>query len=70
MKKDLEQAKALKRLSKQDINIDIIQSLINNAQDGVEVIIDMNGAKLVIRKTNNQIGYKSFRDSYNEYRGV
>lgn len=49
--------------------MEILQDMINNAPEGVELIIQMDGAKIVIRHTNNQIGYMSFKEKYNLYRG-
>lgn len=49
--------------------MEILQEMINNAPDGVELIVQMDGADIVIRHTNNQIGYKSFKENYNRYRG-
>ena len=49
--------------------MEILQELINNAPDGGEMIVQMDGANLAIRNTNNQIGYKSFKENYNSYRG-
>lgn len=69
VKQDLKKAQQLDSLSKQKLNMEILQELINNAPDGVEMIVQMDGANLVIRHTNNQIGYKSFKENYNSYRG-
>lgn len=49
--------------------MEILQEIINTAPDGVELIVQMDGANIIIRHTNNQIGYKSFKENYNRYRG-
>lgn len=51
--------------------MEILQELIDNAPNGVEMIVQMDGANLIIRHsaTTNQIGYKSFKENYNTYRG-
>ena len=49
--------------------MEILQEMINNAPDGVELIVQMDGSSIVIRHTNNHIGYKSFKENYNRYRG-
>ena len=69
VKQDLLKAKQLNSLSKQELNMEILQEMINNAPDGVELIVQMDGASIVIRQTNNHIGYKSFKENYNRYRG-
>lgn len=69
VKQDLLKAQQLNSLSKQKLNMEILQEMINNAPDGVELIVQMDGANIVIRHTNNQIGYKSFKENYNRYRG-
>lgn len=69
MKQDLQKAQQLDSLSKQKLNMEILQGLVNNAPDGVEMIVQMDGANIIIRHTNNQIGYQSFKEKYNSYRG-
>ena len=69
VKQDLVKAQQLNSLSKQKMNMEILQEMINNAPDGVELIVQIDGANIVIRHNNNQIGYKSFKENYNRYRG-
>ena len=50
--------------------MEILQEMIDNAPNGVEMIVQMDGANIIIRHSNvNQIGYKSFKENYNTYRG-
>lgn len=61
--------KAIQKLSNLEITSDLLQKIADSAQDGLEIEVDLkDGRKLIFRKTNNEIGYTSFREKYNRFR--
>ena len=58
-----------RKLFEQDLNEDFLQKIVDNAPDGTELLFQKGAVRLIIRHTSNQIGYTSFRERYNNYKG-